>query len=77
MPWTNNTEDVNARERDVAFGLGLFVEPVFGSGNWPQIALDTLPPNILPRFTTAEQSLIKGGFDRPYGLAFLRHAITQ
>ena len=60
VPLTNSTEDENARERDVAFGLGLYAEPVFGTGNWPEIALETLPPSILPRFTAEEQSLIKG-----------------
>ena len=60
LPLTNSSDDAQAVERDVAFGLGFFATPVFSTGDWPQIALDTLPPEVLPRFTDAEKALIKG-----------------
>ncbi|KAJ3734056.1 glycoside hydrolase superfamily [Lentinula guzmanii] len=64
MPWrTNNTEDVDAVERHAAFGIGIFADPVYTTGDWPQILKDTLPPDYLPRFTEEESKEILGESD--------------
>ena len=60
LPLTNTSEDAEAVERDVDFGLGLYATPVFLTGDWPATVSDTLSPEILPRFTDAEKALIKG-----------------
>ncbi|EJC97653.1 glycoside hydrolase family 1 protein [Fomitiporia mediterranea MF3/22] len=64
MPWrTNSTEDAEAVERNAAFYIGMFAEPVYGSGDWPKIMTDTLNETILPRFTEEEKNEIKGSAD--------------
>ncbi|KAJ3765471.1 glycoside hydrolase family 1 protein [Lentinula raphanica] len=64
MPWrANNTEDALAVERHAAFGLGIFADPVYTTGDWPQILKDTLPPDYLPRFTEEESKEILGTAD--------------
>ncbi|KAE9383359.1 hypothetical protein BT96DRAFT_1035873 [Gymnopus androsaceus JB14] len=55
-PWRKgNTEDIAAVERHVAFQIGIFSDPVYTTGDGPQIVKDTLPPDFLPRFTEGEQ----------------------
>ncbi|CAK5276701.1 unnamed protein product, partial [Mycena citricolor] len=55
IPWrSNSTEDALAVERHTAFRLGVFADPVYTTGDWPQIMKDTLPPEYLPRFTPQE-----------------------
>ncbi|KAJ4475646.1 glycoside hydrolase superfamily [Lentinula aciculospora] len=64
MPWrANNTEDVDAVERHAAFGIGIFADPVYTTGDWPQILKDTLPADYLPRFTEEESKEILGTAD--------------
>lgn len=64
MPWrANNTEDQEAVERHAAFRIGVFSDPVYKTGDWPKIMTDTLPPEILPRFTDAEKKDIRGTAD--------------
>ncbi|OCH87182.1 glycoside hydrolase family 1 protein [Obba rivulosa] len=64
QPWrTNSTEDQEALERNAAFYIGTFSEPVYGSGDWPQLLKETLPPSVLPRFTEEEKAEIKGSAD--------------
>jgi beta-glucosidase len=61
FPWrTNNTDDVQAIERGAAFGIGLFSDPVYVSGDWPDLVKETLPPSFLPRFTQQEKNDLKG-----------------
>ncbi|EPQ51427.1 glycoside hydrolase [Gloeophyllum trabeum ATCC 11539] len=63
-PWrANSTDDIEAVERHTAFQIGVFSEPIYGTGNWPQIMLDTLPPSFLPRFTPEEIAENKGTAD--------------
>lgn len=63
-PWrTNTTEDFEAVERNVAFWLGMYSEPVYGSGDWPEIMKETLNETMLPRFTEEQKAEIKGSAD--------------
>lgn len=56
MPWrSNNSDDVEAVERHAAFQIGIFSDPVYATGDWPQILLDTLPEAWLPRLTDEEK----------------------
>ncbi|THU85114.1 glycoside hydrolase [Dendrothele bispora CBS 962.96] len=64
VPWrTNSTEDSEAVERHAAFQIGIFSDPVYTTGDWPQIMKDTLSPEILPRFTEEEKADILGTAD--------------
>ncbi|KXN92057.1 Beta-glucosidase 1A [Leucoagaricus sp. SymC.cos] len=64
MPWrANNTEDQEAAERHAAFRIGAFSDPVYKTGDWPKIMTDTLPPEILPRFTEEEKKDLLGSAD--------------
>ncbi|KAJ3905960.1 glycoside hydrolase superfamily [Lentinula edodes] len=64
MPWrANNTEDIDAVERHAAFGIGVFADPVYTTGDWPQILKDTLPPEYLPRLTEEDSKEILGTAD--------------
>ncbi|KAL5480934.1 hypothetical protein ACEPAI_9875 [Sanghuangporus weigelae] len=64
QPWrTNTTEDFEAVERNVAFWLGMYSEPVYGLGDWPDIMKETLNETILPRFTEEQKREIKGSAD--------------
>ncbi|KAF9067612.1 glycoside hydrolase superfamily [Rhodocollybia butyracea] len=50
MPWrANNTEDMEAVERNAAFNIGVFADPILK---------DTLPPDVLPRLTEQESKEI-------------------
>ncbi|PBK89625.1 glycoside hydrolase [Armillaria gallica] len=60
---SNSTEDALAVERNVAFDLGLFSNPIYTTGDWPDIAKDTLPAEYLPRFTDEEKKDILGSAD--------------
>lgn len=61
MPWrANNSDDVEAVERHAAFQIGIFSDPVYATGDWPQILLDTLPEAWLPRFTDEEKKELLG-----------------
>ena len=61
IPWrTNSTDDAAAVERHAAFRIGAFSDPVYTTGDWPQIMKDTLPPSYLPRFTEAEKKDLLG-----------------
>lgn len=60
-PWrTNTTEDSEAVERSAAFGLGMFSNPVYVNGDWPELVKQTVPESYLPRFTEEEMNEIKG-----------------
>ncbi|KAE9384030.1 hypothetical protein BT96DRAFT_1027005 [Gymnopus androsaceus JB14] len=76
-PWCEgNAEDIAAVERHVAFQIGIFSDPVYTTGDWPQIVEDTLPPDFLPRFTEEEQKDLLSG--SPVGLCgILRYRRIQ
>ncbi|KAI5119982.1 hypothetical protein M0805_004427 [Coniferiporia weirii] len=60
---TNATEDAEALERNAAFVIGLFSEPVYGSGDWADLVKETLDESVLPRFTEEEKKDLKGSAD--------------
>ncbi|KAK0443127.1 glycoside hydrolase superfamily [Desarmillaria tabescens] len=63
-PWrSNSTEDALAVERHAAFQIGIFSNPVYKTGDWPDIVKDTLPSEYLPRFTDQEKKDILGSAD--------------
>ena len=47
-------------ERSAAFSLGIYCDPIYTTGDWPQILKDTLPDSILPPFSDEEKQLING-----------------
>jgi beta-glucosidase/6-phospho-beta-glucosidase/beta-galactosidase len=52
VPWrANSTEDQEAVERHAAFGIGMFSDVMYTTGDWPQVVKDTLGEDWLPRFT--------------------------
>ncbi|KAF8656651.1 hypothetical protein AX16_002456 [Volvariella volvacea WC 439] len=64
IPWRrDNAEDREAVERHAAFQIGMFSDPIYTTGDWPQILKDTLPPSYLPRFTEQEKKDILGTAD--------------
>ncbi|KAK0440253.1 glycoside hydrolase superfamily [Armillaria borealis] len=63
-PWrSNSTEDALAVERHAAFQIGLFSNPVYTTGDWPDIVKETLPTEYLPRFTEQEKKDLLGSAD--------------
>lgn len=42
---------------------GIFSQPIYGDGDYPQNVLDTIPASILPRLTAEDKALIKGSAD--------------
>ncbi|KIJ57308.1 glycoside hydrolase family 1 protein [Sphaerobolus stellatus SS14] len=59
----NNPEDREAVERQADMYIGIFSQPIYGNGNYPERVLKTIPPSILPRFTKDDRKLIKGSAD--------------
>ncbi|KAM0787237.1 hypothetical protein ACM66B_006474 [Microbotryomycetes sp. NB124-2] len=57
-----NAEDLKAAQRHADFNLGIFAQPVFGDGDYPQSVRDTLG-DVLPPLTAAEKKMIKGSGD--------------
>ncbi|KAH7909566.1 glycoside hydrolase family 1 protein [Hygrophoropsis aurantiaca] len=63
-PWrSNSSEDTEAVERHAEFGIGLYANPVYINGDWPEIVKETLPESYLPRFTAEESADLKGSAD--------------
>ncbi|KAI3479979.1 hypothetical protein L1887_57877 [Cichorium endivia] len=60
---TGNQEDIRAAERHDAVLLGLWSDPVYSTGDWPQILLDTTPADVLPRLNESDKAIIKGAAD--------------
>ncbi|TFK32364.1 glycoside hydrolase superfamily [Crucibulum laeve] len=61
IQWRKNaTDDAEAVERHAAFRIGAFADPIYTTGDWPQIMKDTLPPSYLPRFTAQEKKDLLG-----------------
>ncbi|KAF8125992.1 glycoside hydrolase family 1 protein [Boletus edulis] len=64
LPWrANDTDDTEAVERHASFGIGMYANPVYVNGDWPQIVKDTLPESYLPRFTEQEMADLKCSAD--------------
>lgn len=60
-PWrSNNTADVEAHERSIAFHIGLYSEPIYNTGDWPEVVKQTLNESVLPRFTDQQKADLKG-----------------
>ncbi|GJJ11058.1 hypothetical protein Clacol_005289 [Clathrus columnatus] len=59
----NSPSDNELVERYSDFHIGIFSQPIYGNGNYPDRVLDTIPSSILPRLTPADQALIKGSAD--------------
>ncbi len=60
---TGNEEDIKAAERHDAVMLGLWSDPVYSTGDWPQLLTDTIPASVLPRFNESEKAIVKEAAD--------------
>ncbi|XP_042541296.1 klotho [Dipodomys spectabilis] len=59
-------KDQEVAERVLEFDIGWLAEPIFGSGDYPQVMRDWLNQRnhvLLPYFTEEEKQLIQGSFD--------------
>ncbi|ORY32853.1 glycoside hydrolase superfamily [Naematelia encephala] len=64
IPWRDgNQDDIEAVERHQAYQIGIFAEPIYNTGDWPDLIKHDLPPEILPRFNQSQKDLIKGSAD--------------
>ncbi|OWF36934.1 Lactase-phlorizin hydrolase [Mizuhopecten yessoensis] len=61
--------DISASERAMEFRLGWFAEPIFGSGDYPNVMktrvaeasrAQNLSRSRLPEFTAGQRSMVKG-----------------
>jgi len=59
----DDADDVEVARRHFDFYIGIFSQPIYGDGNYPQRVLDTIPASILPRLTAEDKALIKGSAD--------------
>lgn len=59
----DNPEDVRAAARHLAFYIGIFSEPVYGNGTWPEEVRSTISTDLLPDLTSEDMALIKGSAD--------------
>ena len=57
IPYTRSSADIDAAERAMIFGVGLFADPIF-FGDYPQVIKQRLGSR-LPEFTAAEKKLLK------------------
>ncbi|CBQ73807.1 related to beta-glucosidase [Sporisorium reilianum SRZ2] len=60
---TGNSEDIRAAKRHDAVFLGLWSDPVYSTGDWPEILTNTIPADVLPRLNESEKQIIKGAAD--------------
>lgn len=66
MPYREgNEDDLEAARRHAEFKIGIYSEPTYGSGDWPQVVKDTLG-DIIPTLTAEDQKLIKSTGDVYY-----------
>ena len=63
-----NTDDLNAVERHQAYQIGIFAEPIYNAGDWPELIKSDLPASILPRFNASMTETCAIGLSR-----WLRH----
>ncbi|XP_028127908.1 myrosinase 1 [Diabrotica virgifera virgifera] len=72
IPASNNEADKEAAERRNLFEFGLYADPIFKTGNWPQVVIDRTDlrskgegaqKSRLPIFNQTEKDAIKGTFD--------------
>ncbi|KAF8426817.1 glycoside hydrolase superfamily [Boletus edulis BED1] len=55
LPWrANDTDDTEAVERHASFGIGMYANPVYVNGDWPQIAQRTFSPSTHTRPNTLQ-----------------------
>jgi len=59
----DNPDDVEVAKRHFDFYVGIFSQPIYGNGNYPDTVLDTIPAEILPRLTASDRKLIQGSAD--------------
>jgi beta-glucosidase len=56
---TASDQDKLAAKRHFDFRVGIFSQPVYGDGEYPDTVRQTVPEQFLPQFTAAEKELIK------------------
>ncbi len=61
-PLTDTQTDKDAAERALLFYVGWFAEPIFGSGDYPEVMRQRLGSR-LPRFEESEQQALRGSSD--------------
>lgn len=55
----DSDEDKRAAKRHFDFYIGIFSQPVYGDGNYPQTVRETISERLLPELTAAEKEQIK------------------
>ncbi|RSH88885.1 hypothetical protein EHS25_002547 [Saitozyma podzolica] len=64
VPWrSDNTTDQEATERHAQYQIGIFAEPIYNTGDWPELIKNDLSPEILPRFNQSQIDYIRGTAD--------------
>ena len=64
LPWDEDSDlDKEACVRHEAFNVGLWAQPMYGTGDWPDVVKSTIPPTILPNITEEDKKLIHGSAD--------------
>ena len=64
VPWqADNSTDQQAQERHQAYSIGIFAEPIYNTGDWPDLIKADLDETILPRFNDSQKEMIKGTAD--------------
>ncbi|PWZ03736.1 glycoside hydrolase [Testicularia cyperi] len=58
-----NQDDVDNAARAEAFNVGIYAEPIYGSGDWPEIVKQAVPAWMLPNITAEDTALIRGSAD--------------
>jgi len=59
----SSAEDRETVERRSDLYIGIFSQPIYGDGNYPERVRQTIPTSILPALTKEDQELIKGTGD--------------
>ena len=72
IPFSDSQADINAADREMEFKLGSLLSPLVGTGNYPQVMIDSIGnrslqqgfnESRLPKFTAEEQKLLLGATD--------------
>ncbi|CAG9827816.1 unnamed protein product [Diabrotica balteata] len=72
IPASDSEADIDAAERRNLFEFGLYADPIFKTGNWPQVVIDRIDTRSkaegrqesrLPLLNQTERDAIKGTFD--------------
>lgn len=59
----NNRNDEEALSRSMDFYLGIFAEPIFKTGQYPELVRQEVPHKFLPELSLEDQHRIKGSAD--------------